>query len=216
MRAEDPPGRGGRERGQTTLDFAIGMGIFFLVLGFTIMFIPGLFDPFVGSTSEETVAANRVADSIANGMLADPGDPRVLDEACTTTFFLPENNDDDGNGFTAAPTDCEFEEVDDLPVRVGLQGRPAGTGLDVRVTVVREDGDGDNRADPMCKDVAPSPAVFVPEPNADCGDDAGDTVYDVQTAEPPDESGSVVVAQRGIHIDYGTGLDATLRVEVWS
>lgn len=87
-----------RERGQTTLDFAFGIGIFLLVLAFAFTFVPGILQPFAQSTDAETVGANRAADTLAEGMLGDPGKPYVLNTTCTVGFF------DAG-----VPTGCQYD-----------------------------------------------------------------------------------------------------------
>jgi len=79
------------ERGQTTLDFAIGISIFLAVLIFIFLFIPGVLSPFTESTQEETVASNRIADQLAKGMLASPSEPYVLDRYRTVEWL---NNSD--------------------------------------------------------------------------------------------------------------------------
>jgi hypothetical protein len=212
MRADGGPRRA--DRGQTTLDFAIGVGVFMIAVAFTVTFVPGLFEPFIGGTAEETVAANRVIDVVSNGMLADPADPRVLDAACTVAFFETDNNNDDGS--FDFPSGCNYEATDDLPARLGIQGRPAGTGFDVRVRIVGEDADGDGDPDALCADTSSPTGIgpedgIGPESSLSC-----DTVFEAQSDDPPESSGSTVVARRGVYVAHGSGVDASLHVEVWS
>lgn len=83
-----------QSRGQTTLDFAIGMSVFLIAVAFVISFVPGLLDPFSGGGTEDTVTANRVATALAEDVLVeDTAEPYVLDRACTILFFAPEHSD---------------------------------------------------------------------------------------------------------------------------
>lgn len=74
------------DRGQTTIDYAVGAGVFLITLAAVIAFVPGLFQPFVGG-QEDTRVADRVASQLAMDLLGDPANPYVLDETCTTEFF---------------------------------------------------------------------------------------------------------------------------------
>lgn len=81
-------------RGQTTLDFAIGMSVFLIAVAFVISFVPGLLDPFSGGGTEDTVTANRVATALSEDVLVeDTAEPYVLDRTCTILFFAPEHSD---------------------------------------------------------------------------------------------------------------------------
>lgn len=137
-----------RDRGQTTLDFAIGMSVFLIAVAFVFSFIPGMLEPFTGSNEAKTVVADRVADSLAEGMLGSPERPYILDGDCTVAFFDPasENTDDDGT-YEAAKgsntvTDCTF---DDLPMRerLGLEGHDGTTGPRFNITIEENFNDVD-------------------------------------------------------------------------
>jgi len=93
--------RGVDDRGQTVLDYAIGVGIFFVALMFVVATIPGMFAPFVGTG--DTQVADRVATSVATGSLGSPDEPYVLDQRCTVAFF------DQLRDGTSAPADCRFD-----------------------------------------------------------------------------------------------------------
>ncbi|MEF8780968.1 MAG: hypothetical protein V5A46_09850 [Haloferacaceae archaeon] len=88
-------------RAQTTLDFAIGAGVFLVAIAFVVAFVPGMFVPFDADTG--TITANRVADSAASDVLGDPAEPRALDTECTDGFFEQMN----GGSSTDA---CRFDE----------------------------------------------------------------------------------------------------------
>lgn len=111
------------DRGQTTVDFAIGMGIFLLVTTFVVTFVPDIFAPFQGSSAVGT--ADRVAASLATNRLGDPGTPHVLNATCTAGFFSGLQ------GGTGAPTTCRFDT--DATEPAAVFGLPAGTSLNLTV-----------------------------------------------------------------------------------
>ena len=51
-------------RGQTTQDFAVGIGVFLLALGFTVTFVPSLLAPYDTVGSGDAAQADRVAATI--------------------------------------------------------------------------------------------------------------------------------------------------------
>lgn len=170
----------GTDRGQTNLDFALGVSVFLLTIVFVFSFVPGMLEPFTASTQQETAASDRIADQLAQEMLvSDPGEPYRLDRECTVIFFESrqdgldpggddgENVDDDpdfGEPFGAGTYSgsCNFEDVP-LEERLGLD-TAAGTPMDVHIRLVRDlttataddpDGDGtgdDDKVDTLCID----------------------------------------------------------------
>lgn len=115
------------DRGQTTLDFSVGVSIFLTVVIFTVAFIPTMFAPFDSDTGQDATTADRVADRLANDVLAvDARSPGVLNESCAEAFF-----DSDGNaGSCRSSTD-----VASLRSVVGVDDR-------TRVNVTVEDSSG--------------------------------------------------------------------------
>jgi hypothetical protein len=90
------------ERGQTTLDFAVGVSVFLGVVAFAFAFAPTMFAPFDSDTGSNSVVADRSADRLAADVLAaSPDDPSVLDGRCTQGFF---------NG--TVPSDCRYNTTD--------------------------------------------------------------------------------------------------------
>lgn len=85
----------GDTRGQSLHDFAIGMVIFLLVLGYVFAFIPSMFEPFTSDSDSSSVRADRTADYLTQRALAvrqPTGEgPKVnegvLDVDCTEDFF---------------------------------------------------------------------------------------------------------------------------------
>ncbi|APX95446.1 DUF7287 family protein [Natronorubrum daqingense] len=56
-----------QNRGQTTQDFAIGIGVFILAIAFVFSFLPTILTPFDSSASGgQTAQADRIADHIVN------------------------------------------------------------------------------------------------------------------------------------------------------
>ena len=87
-----------RDRGQTTIDYAVGVSVFLLVVAFVFAFAPSLTAPFTSDATDAVVVADRSADRIANDLLVeDPARPTVLNASCTGAFFDtdgPDRSDD--------------------------------------------------------------------------------------------------------------------------
>ena len=120
-----PERSSGECRGQTTIDFATGIGLFVLVAAFVVAFVPGIFVPFDGGS--DVGAADRVAESLATDRLGDPRTPYVLNATCTAGFFEQLRNDT-----FSAPSACRFDTTIRDPAR--LSGLDA---TDLNVTVER-------------------------------------------------------------------------------
>lgn len=82
---------GGKDRAQTTLDFAFGIGIFLITVVFIFMFVPNLVAPFnTPSESGEKIQAERTADHLVAHTLGgnqNNSHATTLDPACTDAFF---------------------------------------------------------------------------------------------------------------------------------
>ncbi|KPN31412.1 hypothetical protein SY89_02158 [Halolamina pelagica] len=89
------------ERGQTVLDYAIGVGIFLVAVTFVVATIPGMFAPFVGAGDAQI--ADRVATSLSTERLGSPDEQYLLDRSCTVAFF------EQLDGGAAVPADCRFD-----------------------------------------------------------------------------------------------------------
>lgn len=116
-------------RGQTTIDFAIGVGVFMVVIVFVIGFIPGMLQPFVGGQNRPLVA-DRAATQLSENLLASPENPYVLNATCTEAFFEQMQSD------TAAPNTCRFDSSS------GTLSTVLGMGSSVRMNVTIEDESG--------------------------------------------------------------------------
>jgi len=109
-------------RGQTTLDFAIGVSIFLAVVFFTFGFVPSVLDPFDVTAEDSPTVADRTADNLAHGQLGSPDQPNVLDWYCTVEYF-------EGN---PGPADCNYEGQT-LEERLAL-----GVGENANITITRD------------------------------------------------------------------------------
>ena len=116
------------DRGQTLYDFALGMAIFLLLLGYVFAFVPSLFEPFSPIEDSTAIRADRTADTLVHTTLAKD-DARlhvaaagVLSTTCTRTFF---------NG-SSPPADCQYATTvtDQSDIR-DLTGLPDRTDLNV-------------------------------------------------------------------------------------
>lgn len=112
-------------RGQTLHDFAIGMTVFLLVLGYVFAFVPGLFSPFSPETDSTAIRVDRTADFLTGDLLAEGGVAGALNETCTAYFF---------NGSSPDGCDRLGQSVDESYVR-DLAALSSATS--VNVTMVR-------------------------------------------------------------------------------
>lgn len=92
------------QRGQTTLDFAIGVAVFLAVILFTFTFVPGILTPFDLTGEEEPAVSNQIADSLAHDKLGSPESPHSLDRYCTVEFFNESRE--------SPPDDCSYTSLD--------------------------------------------------------------------------------------------------------
>lgn len=178
-------------RGQTTLDFAIGMSFFLLAVAFVFAFVPGMIDPFTDTTQEEMAASNRLADRLATDALASPDEPHVLNETCTRRFF----------NSSADPGTCAFaaDNGDGPGDRLEVDDR-----LWINATITG-DADEDDDADLLCWDDSGGAVAE----NSNCGESA-DVTFAGGDAAPDGQS--VVSASRRVTIG---GIDARLVVRAW-
>ena len=79
------------DRGQTLIDYAIGVGLFLIAVAVVFSYVPGMLDPF-SADQDHVQLADRTASQLSEHSLARPGEPFVLDAACADDFF-----DEDGS-----------------------------------------------------------------------------------------------------------------------
>jgi len=104
MRAEIPT----TARAQTTIDFAIAIGLFLVVVAFVVAFVPTIFAPFQSADGPQS--ADRIATALATDRLGDPAEPYALNETCTNAFFEQLDGDADDGG---APATCRYDRTAD-------------------------------------------------------------------------------------------------------
>lgn len=121
-----------RSRGQTTLDYAVGVASFLIVVGFVFAFIPSIVGPFTAEPSDRPLIADRSADQLSQDMLIDAPTAYSLNATCTEGFF-----DADGG----APAGCRFGmDAQDLPEALSV----SSPGVSFNVTI--RDADGNLRS----------------------------------------------------------------------
>ncbi|WP_137289645.1 DUF7287 family protein [Natronorubrum halophilum] len=104
-----------RERGQTTHDFVVGIGVFILAVAFVFSFLPTILTPFDSSVSGgQTAQADRIADRLVHNLSDADTSPNTI------------------NGDAFNDTDGELED------RVGL--RTAGDRVNVSIEHLNESG----------------------------------------------------------------------------
>lgn len=173
-------------RGQTTLDFATGVSVFLLVILFVFTFVPGILTPFTQTAQEETVTVNRVADLISKDIVAEPGQPYLLDGRCTAALMSPGSDpgcDLDGSTLAAKLNLGEFQSVN--------------------VTVTGSPGRGGDEL--LCWNTTHGRVV-----NASDGGACETVLRAGETT--PDNAGSVVTARRVVTV--GDRI-AAMEVRVW-
>jgi len=177
------------ERGQTTLDFAVGVSVFLAVLLFIFLFIPGILSPFTASAQDETVTSNRVADQLAVGTLASPEQPYVLDSYCTEAFFNE-----------TSPANCRFSGGS-LESQLGLDTGFQQVNVSLRGNLTA----GGSGQEVVCWDSTGNKTGLVETSNSAC-----DT--ELERGDPVPTSQPSVTSVRVVSLD---GEDVTLFVEMW-
>ncbi|PSQ30674.1 hypothetical protein BRD16_05430 [Halobacteriales archaeon SW_6_65_46] len=141
-------------RGQTNIDFAIGMSLFLVTVSFVFLFVPTVFSPFE-VTQGQPVAANRAATRLVDTLLAG-SDPGTLAPACTIGFFADVDIDD-----------CDYDSSRSLGDALGIGDK------DVRVEIV-DDGETatlDGTIEPSGESSVPSdPPIALERQTPSAGD----------------------------------------------
>ena len=122
-------------RGQTNLDFVVGVSLFIVAVIFVWLFLPNLFAPFAGDdVHSDGVAAERAANTLANDLPSNGSDMAHVDQDCLVAFFEGPRND----------AGCGFDNSTTLAERVGLR---ANTPLNI---TIQGDVDGDGNKSTLC------------------------------------------------------------------
>ncbi|WP_226481786.1 DUF7287 family protein [Natrinema amylolyticum] len=88
------------DRGQTTQDFAVGIGVFLLAIAFVFSFLPSLVTPYESSGGAKTAQADRIADRIVDDLRTGSGNEINFtdyagEENLTHQVGLRANSDED-------------------------------------------------------------------------------------------------------------------------
>lgn len=174
-------------RGQTTLDFAIGVSIFLAVVLFTFAFVPTVLDPFDVVAEDNPTLADRTADNLAHSQLGSAGQPNELNRYCTVRFF------ESG----PSPPECNYDGQT-LQERLGLDDVQ-----DANISITR---DG-NVSEPLCW--TDSAADDEPGLTTACG--SGDTTLTIGENRPGEQD-TTITSRRVVSL-YGETV--VMEVMLW-
>lgn len=119
-------------RGQTQLDFIIGIGIFFVAIGIVFAGSVSILQPF--TTGHDNIAVgDRVADKLTNSHLTTDERQYVLDKDCTVVFFESLRNEP-----VTPPSDCRFDELNNDDELANIFG--VDTTYHINITIENESG----------------------------------------------------------------------------
>lgn len=182
---------GGRlGRGQTTVDFAIAIGLFLIALTIVISFLPAMIDPFAGTPSENPLIADRIANQLATNQLAGESSG-TLSTTCTLYFF-------NESAPSCASWDDDDETIND---QIGIEEN-------IRVNVSVEQNVSEGTSEPLCGDREEYRVL-----DGDECDPDDEYQYLLTAGERPPDGGTVAIARRGVYLDGRQGV--TLYVRVW-
>jgi hypothetical protein len=116
-----------QSRGQTTIDYTIGIVLFISVIGGVFLLLPTVFEPFSTSTTAETIMADQIATQLTTELL-HAEDPGTVDAVCTAAFF---------SGNTSLDETCSFTADDSVTTIVGLDST---TDTSIYIHEVQEGG----------------------------------------------------------------------------
>lgn len=82
-------------RGQTSIDFLVGMSVFLITIGVIFAFLPGMFEPFADGSGVGMIVSERTATWLSeDALVVAPTAPGVLNATCTAEFFDAEEDVD--------------------------------------------------------------------------------------------------------------------------
>lgn len=183
-------------RGQTTLDFAIGIVIFLAVVLFVFTFVPGILEPFDVGGEENPTVSDRIANSLTQDKFGDPAEPYALDRYCTVAFF-----EEDGG------EDCRWDKHT-------LTGEFNLSGLqNANVTITGNIDRSTNQRSLLCWTDSSQEGTPADEPGLDeAADCDSDDVMLASGDEPPSSGATTITARRIVSLH---GESVMLQVIVW-
>ncbi len=174
-----------RDRGQTTLDFAVGMSVFLLTTVVVVAFVPGMLEPFQTGPQQSTVVADRVATQLVEETLVRDGQHYVLNATCTLAFFNQSRDD----------TGCGFDNSRDVGSRLAVSNPDLNVSL-------QYDFASDGTSELTCWNESDGRLVGCSDQDAD---------WELAANRSPPDTGSVVVARRIANLD-GKAVEVLVRV----
>jgi hypothetical protein len=181
----------GDSRGQTSVDFAISMGVLLIAVVTAVAFLPQITGPFVDLPGENPMIADRTADQLVETQLAVEDEPGTLDVVCTLHFF-------DGSPSPECPT---FDGPDSVNEKLGLTE-------DVNVNVtIEQNVTGDASPDVLCGKGLPDDGIVTDAPCSGPGE------YRLAAGDDVPSHKSVAEARRMVLFDGRQGV--FVRVKVW-
>ncbi|OIB57075.1 DUF7287 family protein [Natrialba sp. SSL1] len=158
------------ERGQTTQDFAVGIGIFILAIAFVFSFLPSLITPFDSPAGgAETAQADRIADQVvanlsdgaqANEIIDDEFDDRYTSGTeLSKQIGLRANEDEEIvydnvnisiERLNPQGEDGRYVNTDELAAGDAYDDQSAASAARI-VTVIEEDGTPVDDCDSACR-----------------------------------------------------------------
>lgn len=181
-------------RGQTTIDFTLGVVVFIVAILFVFTFVPGILSPFRLADSEDPALSDRVADSLAQGTLGSPESPHELDRYCAVEFF----NDSQ----SISPADCRYSGAN-LEERLTLDSTQR-----VNVTL-NADRDGDGETELLCWQSEDASAGAALKESGTC---VGTDAVTLAAGDDVPEGTSTVTARRIVSLH---GQTVVIEVVVW-
>jgi hypothetical protein len=182
-------------RGQTTIDFTLGVVVFIVAILFVFTFVPGILSPFRLAGSEDPALSDRVADSLAQGTLGSPESPHELDRYCTVEFFDGSRSD--------SPSECRYTGGN-LEERLTLDSTQR-----VNVTL-NADRDGDGETELLCWQSEDDADGVALKETGSCG--GTDAVTLAAGDDVPRGTSSTVTARRVVSLH---GQTVVMEVVVW-
>lgn len=154
-------------RGQTTQDFAVGIGVFLLSLAFVFSFLPSIVTPFDSSVGgAETAQADRIADQIVHNLSASNEHANNITKSDFEDTYAEENLSAEVGLRASSSDDVVYDRVnvtiETFQGDIVSSSSPDLTGGDTYdnqsaassariVTVVDSDGDKLSKCDPACR-----------------------------------------------------------------
>lgn len=126
----EPTTTGDADRGQTNLDFVIGVSIFIVAVIVAVTFVPDLVGGVAGSGQSDGVLADRVASDLANDELGHPAAAGRLQLDCTVSLFS-DSSDHEFCGLDGSGLADNLEQASSVNVSLvyGEQACRTGSGI---------------------------------------------------------------------------------------